>query len=94
MKKLLLAAFLLTAGMITSEKANAQKENKATQLPKKVVDEFEAIRANDESIGFTYTSIKWVKTKNVFTVSVVISHPDFGVMPVVASWNSKGELIE
>ena len=94
MKKLLLAAFLLTAGTLTSEKVNAQKESKVSHAPRKVLDEFQLIKANDEAMGFTYTSIIWSQVKNVFVVTITVTHPDYGTLAASAKWNAKGERIE
>ena len=94
MKKLMLAAFLLTAGMITSEKASAQKETKTSQVPRNVLEEFLSIKTNDEAMGFTYTSVIWTQVKNVFVVTISVVHADYGMLAASATWNAKGERIE
>ena len=94
MKKLLLAALLLTTGVITTQTASAQKETRTSPVPKKVLDEFQTIKANDEIMGFTYTSVTWTQVKNVFTVNIVVMYPDYGMLTATAKWNAKGEMIE
>lgn len=101
MKRLLLASFLLTSGMITSEivVANApttQSElKKAPQPPIAVLQAFAAAVAQFEANGYTTViDVTWSFNKGKFTATFYFQY-DNGMVegPFSATFNRQGERV-